>query len=227
MPVLEDAAQAAGSTRRDGSAGLARHGGDVLVLPLQEPRLLRRRRHHHDRAMRRSPSACADAPLPRLARQGQLRAGRLQLAPGRAAGGDPARAAAPPRRLRRRPRAAAARHYEEAGLGELVELPVAARRVRAGVASVRDRPSRGGPPGSARCAPRGSAARPTTARPFTASDRCAQWAQAASLPGTEQAARDHLAIPMSPVLTREQADRGRRCGTRLELTWAGGTLRAV
>ena len=33
------------------------------------------------------------------------------------------------------------------------------------------------------------------------------WAGGAELPGTEQAAREHLAIPMSPVLTAEQAER--------------------
>jgi dTDP-4-amino-4,6-dideoxygalactose transaminase len=32
------------------------------------------------------------------------------------------------------------------------------------------------------------------------------WAGGVELPGTEQAARSHLAIPMSPVLTREQAE---------------------
>ncbi len=33
------------------------------------------------------------------------------------------------------------------------------------------------------------------------------WAPTVELPGTEQAAREHLAIPMSPVLTDEQAER--------------------
>jgi dTDP-4-amino-4,6-dideoxygalactose transaminase len=31
------------------------------------------------------------------------------------------------------------------------------------------------------------------------------WAAGVELPATEHAARTHLAIPMSPVLTREQA----------------------
>ena len=31
------------------------------------------------------------------------------------------------------------------------------------------------------------------------------WAPTVDLPGTEEAARNHLAIPMSPVLTQEQA----------------------
>jgi dTDP-4-amino-4,6-dideoxygalactose transaminase len=33
----------------------------------------------------------------------------------------------------------------------------------------------------------------------------AAWAPDHELPGTEEAARTHLAVPMSPVLSREQA----------------------
>ncbi len=33
-----------------------------------------------------------------------------------------------------------------------------------------------------------------------------EWGAGVELPATEQAARTHLAIPMSPVLTREQVD---------------------
>ena len=44
VPVLEDAAQAAGLDLLDGTPGLAGHGGDVVVLSVQEPRRLRRRR---------------------------------------------------------------------------------------------------------------------------------------------------------------------------------------
>ena len=58
------------ATRRRPAPGRARHGGDVLLLPVQEPRLLRRRRRRHDRR-RRPRRARADAALPRLARQGQ------------------------------------------------------------------------------------------------------------------------------------------------------------
>jgi dTDP-4-amino-4,6-dideoxygalactose transaminase len=32
------------------------------------------------------------------------------------------------------------------------------------------------------------------------------WAAGVELPGTEQASRTHLAIPMSPVLSREHVD---------------------
>jgi hypothetical protein len=34
----------------------------------------------------------------------------------------------------------------------------------------------------------------------------APWGRGRELPGTEQAARTHLAIPISPVLTHEQAE---------------------
>jgi dTDP-4-amino-4,6-dideoxygalactose transaminase len=33
-----------------------------------------------------------------------------------------------------------------------------------------------------------------------------EWAQGVELPATEEAARTHLAIPMSPVLSDEQVD---------------------
>ncbi len=116
--------------------------------------------------------ARAHAALPRLARQGHLRAGRLQLAPGRAAGGDPARAAAASGRVGRRPARAGA-HYSEAGPG----------RARSGCR----RPAAGCAPAwhlyvvatreveRARSAPqqgRGRARGPTTARRSTARRRC-------------------------------------------------------
>ena len=90
VPVVEDAAQAAGSLAADGPPGRARHDRDVLVLPVEEPRRVRRRRrrrHGRPRAGRDDPAAA----LPRLQGQGHLRARRAQLAPGRAAGRDPAR----------------------------------------------------------------------------------------------------------------------------------------
>ena len=71
----------------------ARRRGDVLVLPDQEPALLRRRRPDHD-AERRGRPHVPRAALPRLRGQEDVHARRLQLAARRAAGGDPARAAA-------------------------------------------------------------------------------------------------------------------------------------
>ncbi len=75
---------------------------DVLVLPHQEPALLRRRRPHHDGERRGRPHV-PRAALPRLRGQEDVHARRLQLAPRRAAGGHPAPAAAARRRLERRP----------------------------------------------------------------------------------------------------------------------------
>ncbi len=73
VPVLEDAAQAAGSTNHTAHRPprRARQGGHVLVLSIQEPGLFRRR--GHNRHQRRAPCRrSARAALPRLARQGFL-----------------------------------------------------------------------------------------------------------------------------------------------------------
>ena len=102
VPVIEDAAQAAGSTSPAGRPGalgtLATFSffpsknlggfGDGGAITTRDDELADRDPH---------------APLPRLVGQGHLRARRLQLAPRRAAGRDPARPAAAPRRLGRRP----------------------------------------------------------------------------------------------------------------------------
>ena len=123
VPVLEDAAQAAGS-RGAGRAppGALGDGRDVLVLPLQEPRRLRRRRrgHHDDDAV---AERRAHAALPRLARQGHLehvgynsRLDELQAAILRVQ--LPAA-----RRLGERAAAQAGDRYEAAGLGDAVDLP--------------------------------------------------------------------------------------------------------
>ena len=72
--------------RRRRAGGHARHARDVLLLPVEEPRRLRRRRRG-DRARRRARRPRPHAALPRLARQGHLRAGRLQQPPRRGPGG--------------------------------------------------------------------------------------------------------------------------------------------
>jgi dTDP-4-amino-4,6-dideoxygalactose transaminase len=101
-------------------------------------------------------------------------------------------------------RRAAARAYEEAGLGELVSLPVAApgaepawhlyvaRSERADelIAALKD-------------AGIGTAAYyrvPTHLQPAMR-----DYPPTVELPGTDEAARTNLALPMSPVLTRAQA----------------------
>ena len=100
----------------------------------------------------------------------------------------------------------AGRHYEQAGLGELVELPTPAAPGASpawhlyvvGHSQI-EQPAAHAERG-------GVGQRPTTARPCTASRRCASGAPGAELPATEQAAARHLAIPMSPMLGREQAE---------------------
>ena len=96
-------------------------------------------------------------------------------------------------------------HYAEAGLGELVGLPG---------------PTEGAePPGTCmssatlsrrawnrRSRALGSATRPTIACRSIVRPRCAHGVTALSCPGTEEAARTHLAIPMSPALSRAQVD---------------------
>ena len=102
-------------------------------------------------------------------------------------------------------RRAAAAHYEQAGLGELVELPL---------------PTPGSAPAwhlyvvshpqverlQAALADAGVGHKAYYRTPVHRQAPMRRWAEGVELPGTEQAARSHLAIPMSPVLTREQAE---------------------
>jgi dTDP-3-amino-3,4,6-trideoxy-alpha-D-glucose transaminase len=99
----------------------------------------------------------------------------------------------------------AARHYERAGLGELVALP---------------EPVTGASPawhlyvvGHPRVdaleqalAAAGVGHKPYYRTPVHRQPPMRQWGEGIDLPATEQAAARHLAIPMSPVLMREQAD---------------------
>jgi dTDP-3-amino-3,4,6-trideoxy-alpha-D-glucose transaminase len=102
-------------------------------------------------------------------------------------------------------RRAAARHYAQAGLGELVRLP---------------RPTDGSEPAWHLYV----VSHPEPARlqralaeaqigckayyrtPIHRQAAMRAWGEGVELPGTEQAARTHLAIPMSPVLGRAQVD---------------------
>ncbi len=93
--------------------------------------------------------------------------------------------------------------YAEAGLGELVELP---------------RPTRGAEPAwhlyvvahdrverlEAALAAAQIGCKPYYRTPVHRQPPMLEFARGLQLPATEQAARTHLAIPMSPVLTREQ-----------------------
>jgi dTDP-3-amino-3,4,6-trideoxy-alpha-D-glucose transaminase len=100
-------------------------------------------------------------------------------------------------------RRAAGRHYEDAGLSEIARLP---------------RPTAGSSPAwhlymvaherverlEEALAAAGVGCRPYYRTPVHRQQAMLRWGQGVELPGTEQAARTHLAIPMSPTLTREQ-----------------------
>ena len=102
LPVLEDAAQAAGAELDGKARGRAGRGSHVLVLSLQEPALSgRRRRDRHRR--RRARRAGAHPALSRLEGQDHLHRGGLQLPARRHPGRRAARAAARARRLERAP----------------------------------------------------------------------------------------------------------------------------
>ncbi len=101
-------------------------------------------------------------------------------------------------------RRAAGTYYEQAGLGELARLP----RATAGAAPAWHlyviAPSDPAPLEAALTAA-GVGNRGYYRTPVHLQESMRAWGAGAQLPGTEQAARTHLAIPMSPVLTREQA----------------------
>jgi dTDP-3-amino-3,4,6-trideoxy-alpha-D-glucose transaminase len=96
-------------------------------------------------------------------------------------------------------------HYVEAGLGELVTLP---------------RPTLGSAPAwhlyvirhpqadqlAWGLSEAGIGCRPYYRTPVHEQPAMRAWSEGLRLPGTEEAARAHLAIPMSPVLSREQAE---------------------
>jgi dTDP-3-amino-3,4,6-trideoxy-alpha-D-glucose transaminase len=98
-----------------------------------------------------------------------------------------------------------AEHYSELGLGELVKLP---------------RPTVGSAPAwhlyvirhpeadrlAAALGEAGIGCRAYYRTPVHAQPSMRPWGQGLTLPGTEEAARTHLAIPISPVLSREQAE---------------------
>jgi dTDP-3-amino-3,4,6-trideoxy-alpha-D-glucose transaminase len=102
-------------------------------------------------------------------------------------------------------RRAAARHYEQAGLGELVGLPApVAGASPAWHLYVVSHPEPARLEAALAAAEIGHKAYYRT--PVHRQAPMAQWAGGAELPGTEHAAARHLAIPMSAVLNREQAD---------------------
>ena len=203
VPVVEDAAQAAGSLAADGR----RPARSARSRPSRSSR-----RRTSARSATAAPSrpttrrwrARAHAALPRLARQGHVRARRPQLAARRAAGGDPARRSCRTSTHGATAAAPAPRHYERAGLGELVELPApppAAIR-RGTCTSCATRRSTRSPRG---CAPPGIGHKVYYRVPAHRQPAMRRVGAASSCPSPTRLARTHLAIPMSPVLTEEQA----------------------
>jgi dTDP-4-amino-4,6-dideoxygalactose transaminase len=102
-------------------------------------------------------------------------------------------------------RRAAGEHYRDAGLGELVELPVAtAGSEPAWHLYVIAHPRIEQVQAALAAADIGH--QPYYRTPVHRQPPMLEWGAGCELPGTEQAAARHLAIPMSAVLTRAQAD---------------------
>ena len=202
VPVLEDAAQAAGSTHPDGRPGALGTAatfsffpsknlggfGDGGAITTSDPELadtVRTLRFHGSRDKQTFELVGHNSRLDEL--QAALLRVQLPHLDGWADG-----------------RRAAARHYAEAGLGELVTLPV---------------PTAGADPAwhlyvvrhaeadalAARLKERGIGQKAYYRVPTHRQPAMREWGARVELPATDEAARTHLAIPMSPVLTAEQA----------------------
>jgi dTDP-3-amino-3,4,6-trideoxy-alpha-D-glucose transaminase len=204
VPVLEDAAQAAGSVSsagRPGALGTAAtwsffpsknlggmgDGGMITTSDAQIAERARILRFHGSRDKVTYEQVGYNSRLDEL----QAAILRVQL-PHLDAWADGRRAAA--------------RHYEQAGLGELVRLP---------------RPTEGSEPAwhlyvvshpeparlEAALADAGIGHKAYYRTPVHRQEAMRAWSgPGVELPGTEAAASTHLAIPMSPVLTRAQAE---------------------
>ena len=200
VPVLEDAAQAAGSRSpegRPGSLGTAAtfsffpsknlgafgDGGAVTTRDDAVAERVRMLRFHGSRDKQTFELVGHNSRLDEL--QAAILRVQLPHLDGWADG-----------------RRAAAAHYEAAGLGELVDLPRAlgepawhlyvVRHARADELAAALKAAGVGHKAYYRV--------PAHLQPAMRAYR-----PAAELPGTDEAARTHLAIPMSPVLSREQA----------------------
>jgi dTDP-4-amino-4,6-dideoxygalactose transaminase len=201
VPVLEDAAQAAGSKGPDGRPGVLGtaatfsffpsknlgafgDGGAVTTRDDEVAERVRMLRFHGSRDKQTFELIGHNSRLDEL----QAAILRVQL-PHLDAWADGRRAAA--------------RHYEAAGLAELVDLPRTAgdpawhlyvvRHARADDLAAALKAAGVGHKAYYRV--------PTHLQPAMR-----EYAPHGPLPGTDEAARTHLAIPMSPVLSPEQAD---------------------
>jgi len=114
-------------------------------------------------------------------------------------------------------RRAAGRHYEEAGLGELVSLPVAANGSRPAWHLYVVRSERADELRTV-LNDAGIGARAYYRTPAHLQPAMHEWGAGLSLPGTDEAARTNLAIPVSPVFSRAEAD---------EVVAAAGALAAA
>ena len=101
-------------------------------------------------------------------------------------------------------RRAAARHYADAGLGELVALPVAAANSDPAWHLYVARHERPDALASA-LADAGVTSRGYFRTPLHRQPPLARYAAGEDLPATEEAARTNLALPMGAALTRAQA----------------------
>jgi dTDP-3-amino-3,4,6-trideoxy-alpha-D-glucose transaminase len=99
----------------------------------------------------------------------------------------------------------AGEHYEQAGLGEIVTLPRATEGAEpAWHLYVVGHPQIERVEAAFEAAEIGH--KPYYRTPVHRQAAMRAWGAGIELPGTEEAARTHLAIPLSPVLTREQAE---------------------
>jgi dTDP-3-amino-3,4,6-trideoxy-alpha-D-glucose transaminase len=203
VPVLEDAAQSAGSTGADGrpgalgtaatfsffpskNLGCFGDGGAITTSDSELAERARTLRFHGSRDKVSYEQVGYNSRLDEL----QAAILRVQL-PHLDEWGDGRRAAGA--------------HYERAGLGELVGLP----RASAGAAPAwhlyvisTERPDELAEALTAR----GIGCKAYYRTPVHRQPAMAAFAADVALPGTEQAARTHLAIPMSAVLSVDQAE---------------------
>ena len=203
VPVLEDAAQAAGSRSADGRPGALGiagtfsfypsknlacfgDGGAIVTSDPQLAETARVLRFHGSRDKVGYEALGYNSRLDEL----QAAVLRVQL---------------PHLEEWAHGRHEAERHYRDAGLGELAQLPRAGQdatpawHVYAVADPHVDRLQAALEAGGIGC-------KPYYRTPVHLQPPMRAWGEGAELPGTEQAARAHLAIPMSPVLTRAQAE---------------------